>query len=428
MQKWDAWRTAVHRPATAQSGISVTLTTTNTFQRNRSVGPRLTPRRRITSLQFNILNMRIKQHAIGSPKWWKSLISGMVKLGCEELADIPFSYGKPTFLRRKGVDWHDLWYKTGKDNPKRKRRGEPPRFSRRVTKAVNTLRETPKGRVAFLTTINAIGLSAWEALDLVGSEGRRLESFIRRRFPHAVFVLFPEVDLLLAKNVKTDLLPDRSWRRNTPDNHVVYKIHLHGLISVPGMTPPEVERAFKFTKSGKRSRLYSGNNQVRALPLEKEPGSRSSTPDVLGIAGYATKLHYRPPVKERMLEGFAEWVWLNHRITSDAGLIRTGGTNHAVMDYCRDCECHFPIGDLCKCEPVFEQDDFYELRDGGPLGDCPGDDSGVGNDSGIDINSDPRSICSSGENISKEKNFGLVALLRPVVSWLQILAGYIRGP
>ncbi len=53
--------------------------------------------------------------------------------------------------------------------------------------------------------------------------------------------------------------------------------------------PTEIERAFKCTANGKRSRFYSGASQVRAIPVEAAPGFKDGTPDVEGISGYATK-------------------------------------------------------------------------------------------------------------------------------------------
>ena len=97
--------------------------------------------------------------------------------------------------------------------------------------------------------------------------------------------------------------------------------------------------------------------------MDSEPGSRTATPDVLGVAGYATKTQFRPPVDTRMLEGFAEWVWLTHMITSDSSLIKIGGVNTGIHHYCKSCDTYHQPDDDCGCEPLFVEDDFFGFND-----------------------------------------------------------------
>ncbi|PID46351.1 MAG: hypothetical protein CSB47_04570 [Proteobacteria bacterium] len=83
--------------------------------------------------------------------------------------------------------------------------------------------------------------------------------------------MFPEVDLKVAKDVDAALLPQAEWKLDFDPKQRIFKVHFHGLIFVPGFKPTEIERAFKCTANGKRSRFYSGASQVRANPGRSSP-------------------------------------------------------------------------------------------------------------------------------------------------------------
>lgn len=337
--------------------------TKKTFAANASAGPTMLPQGRVTSLQFNVWNMQVGRHKIGSSRWWSALIKNLVKLGYSELANVPFFRGKPAFLRGKHNSLRGLWNKSANTCPGKKRRGQPPRFNRRVMRILDLLKKCPLGYVSFVAVVTSIALTKEEALAFAKRDGERIDRFIRNRFDHPIWIMMPEVDLHLAKPIRTDLLADRAWRVGVADNRMVYKVHFHGIIYVPAKTASDVEAAFKTGRNGKRSKVYSGNNQVRAIQMDREPGNRTPTPDVYGVAGYATKTHYKPPVDRRMLEGFGEWVWLNHMITSDASLIRIGGFNAGIHHYCKSCDTHHRSDDDCECEPLIVEDDFYGFDD-----------------------------------------------------------------
>jgi hypothetical protein len=59
----------------------------NPFARNHSEGPTMKPTNRVTSLEFNISNMRIGRLKIGSASWRRALYKQLNQFGFEELAD-----------------------------------------------------------------------------------------------------------------------------------------------------------------------------------------------------------------------------------------------------------------------------------------------------------------------------------------------------
>lgn len=333
----------------------------STFKYDISIGQTQEIEGLVRPLEFNIMNMRVGKHSVGTKKWWDQLFKALKKLGYRDLNDIEWSYGKPKFLRDRFSLLREQWAHSGKDNQKRKRRGKAPVFALRIKKIIDLLRQCPIERLSFVTVVCRFAKSKEEALEMVQEEGRRLEQFIRRRFDHAAFVMFPEVDLVMAKKTPVYLLPFKGWKDGIPDNQLIYKVHFHGVIHVPSMGSRKVEEAFRRTANNRRTKSYSGTNQVRSLPLKFEPGQGSMTPDVLGISGYATKKHYRPPVMMRMLEGFADWLWLTHKIYQDDSLIISGGATDGIWEYCGDCETYYRPGDGCECGPIHSIiDDFYD--------------------------------------------------------------------
>lgn len=94
--------------------------------------------------------------------------------------------------------------------------------------------------------------------------------------------------ILLADDIADGLVVHSGWRTGIRGDRRVYKVHFHGMIYVPGMTQRQVERAFRFGRSGKRLKRYSGHNQVRAKEMNADA---NGAPDVEGIKGYATKFH-----------------------------------------------------------------------------------------------------------------------------------------
>lgn len=199
-----------------------------------------------------------------------------------------------------------------------------------------------------LTVNTSYALSREEALEAFRVDAKRLAQFIRRRFPDAIFVLEPEFDQKLVKDVQCDRYANANWKAGLDPQQQVYTVHFHGVIYVPGMKPEEVELAFERTANGKRSRHYGGASQVRALPMELEP--ETDIPDVENFLRYAEKCHFRPPVLERMLEGAAEWFWLTDKIQSDSSLIVLGGTRKPVQIYCSECKTKFAKHTACKCD------------------------------------------------------------------------------
>lgn len=175
-----------------------------------------------------------------------------------------------------------------------------------------------------MTVVTDIACSKEDALSLVQTTGNQLDRFIRRRFNDAVWLMFPEVNVKLARDIADGLVVHRDWRRGLSGDRLVYKVHFHGMIYTPGMSSRDLEQAFRFGRSGKRFRHFSGHNQVRAIDMRE---NLESGPDVEGVSGYATKNHFKPPVASRMLEGAAEWVWLTYQILSDSRLVKIGGVN-----------------------------------------------------------------------------------------------------
>ncbi len=316
----------------------------------------------MTSLEYNIQNMRMGHFKKGSDKWLKRATKVVQKLNYDELSDLDVRRGKPWFLQDSGPVLRGLWKARKSGVPKGKARRASDRFSGRALKAMRKIHECSLGNVGYATVVTSISLTKEQALQAVQTDGQSVSRFIRNRFPHAIWIMFPEVEQVLVEDVADDLLLDRSWREGMADKAVCYKVHFHGMIYVPGGVPRSIELGFHTHRSGKRISRFSGVNQVRVLPMYADPDEKDVRPDVIGVAGYSTKKHYRPPTDERMLEGYAEWVWLTDKIASNPNLVITGGVNGPIKDYCSSCHSFFPIDDTCQCGPLCEVDDFYGFQ------------------------------------------------------------------
>lgn len=336
-----------------------------TFRSNVSrSSDRLTPTKAISQLRFNAMNMRVTKKSIGSKAWMEELLGAVRLMEIPELLHLVGTTSRPRtpeFIQRRQYASVQSWIQSAYLNPHKKRMGKPQRLTQRVGKAVKLMRQCPRSWTSWTTVVTSVATTKENSLKQIEADGKQLASFIERRFENAVYLLIPEVDLVLAMNIQSGLFPIAQWNRDLDPNQVVYKNHFHCVIYVPGMKPDEIEHAFKFTSNGKRSRLYSGANQVRALHVDVEPGSRDNTPDIFGCAGYSEKRHFRPVVNHRMLESFAEWLWLTDKIESNPNLVIVGGMRRGIKRYCRICETTFPLEEKCQCKPVFKVvEDFYD--------------------------------------------------------------------
>jgi hypothetical protein len=208
-----------------------------------------------------------------------------------------------------------------------------------------------------LTVVTTPALSRQAALTAIAEDGKKLAAHIERRFPKAIYILVPEVDILLAKNVSASLFADARWKKGLGRHQIIYKVHFHNIICVPSMTTAEVQSAFYVTPTGKRSKNYAGANQVRALEISNEESDTTKGSDIYNCFGYATKGHFRPPVMDAMSECFAEWLLLTDEISSNQKLIVTGGSVRGIFKYCSECNFYYRPDDSCKCKSTITIDD-----------------------------------------------------------------------
>ncbi|PCH74710.1 MAG: hypothetical protein COC12_03425 [Rhodobacteraceae bacterium] len=256
----------------------------------------------MTSLVYNIANMKMSRMELGSPEWIKFATAIIEKLGYTELQGIENRYGKP-------------WFMSGRKMPKR------------VGKIADILTKCNSDNVFAFTIITTITLTKEEAITHANKDGAALSGFIRNRFPNAVWLLTPEVDIKLASDIIADITPDRSWANDLNKNHLVFLVHFHGLLFVPTHSQKDVVYGFLHHRNGKRVKHYSGNRQIRIQNMYTRDGKVDLLTETNNVIGYATKCHYRPPTKLRMLEGYPEWVWVTNKIATNNLLIRTGGSS-----------------------------------------------------------------------------------------------------
>jgi hypothetical protein len=224
---------------------------------------------------------------------------------------------------------------------------------------MKVLRGAPLSRTGFITVVASFEGSEEQAILAAEKEARRLDAFLRRRFDHPVCLLFPEIDQKVAKEVDAALIPKTKWKLEYDEKQRIFKIHFHGVIYVPGLSPDEIEQAFQTNQNGKRNKLYSGANQVRVIPVREAPGFDDGTPDIEGCCGYATKYHYNPPVKERMLEGFVSWLIVTDAIIQNPRSIVCVGIQSGIQKLCKACETYHEIDSSCACEPILQQDETF---------------------------------------------------------------------
>lgn len=324
--------------------------------RDSSLGPRIEAPKRVSSLKKSILNQRIAQHKIGSLPWKAALNRAHAEHGFEAPGDV---LGVRKKRRRTSTARDQARTAKGKSNSKQPARRERQMLKPRVERAIAELELCPAENLHFLTVVTAFATSLDDAKKQIVEGGLRLNRFMRRRFKHAKWLLFSEVDQLLSKDVAVDILSDPKWKDDIPGNFLLYKVHFHGPVFVPGMNSHEVEAAFKRTESGKISKLYRGNKQVRVIPVRIVEDAGKKTPDVKGVVGYSTKFFFKPPVISRMFEGYPEWVDLARFIKSDSRSTLIGGFDRVISDdrlpcddtlsVDRDCDVNHTCG---PCPPL----------------------------------------------------------------------------
>lgn len=312
--------------------------------RDLSIGPRIEAPKRVSSLKKSILNQRIAQHKIGSPPWKAALNRAHAEHGFEVPGDV---LGARKRRKRTYTARDQAWIVKGKRNSKQHAQRERRKLKPRVERAMAELELCPAENLHFLTAVTAFATSLDDAKKQIVEGGLRLNRFMRRRFKHAKWLLFSEVDEVLAKDVAADILPDPKWKDDIPGNFLLYKIHFHGPVFAPGMNSYEVEAAFKRTGSGKISKLYRGNKQVRVIPIRIMEDAGKKTPDVNGVVGYSTKFFFKPPVMSRMFEGYPEWVDLTQFIKSDSMSTLIGGFDRVISDDRLPCDDHLSVDRDC---------------------------------------------------------------------------------
>lgn len=310
------------------------------FRSNVSNATELVPGNRMVPLAYNIWNMRIGIQEIGEQPWWDLLLETSRRLGILQLDGVIGSVSSPRVPGFQVLRQHpevQLWIDSKRKRSDRPRQGEPKHLSRAELDVARAFKSPPFERLTWLTVNVAVGANLDDAYTLLCDERRKLDQFLRRRFNHAAYYLLPEFDVKLIRDVDDGLFPVPRWKSRYVTNQLVYKVHFHGILYVPDMGPDAVEVAFQRTKNGKRSRMYSGTNQVRCKPLEVSPGTTDAEPDTEGAISYVKKYKFVPPVMRRMHEGFSEWLVLWQRIYDEGGLAISGGLRKPFMRHCPDC-------------------------------------------------------------------------------------------
>lgn len=309
-----------------------------------TLGPKLVPPKRVPSLKRSVLNMQIAQHKIGSLPWKTALRRALLEHGFEAPS---FAPNTKTRKKCRYTAKDVAWLAKGHGKSKQHSRSDEPKLEPRVERAVARLEACPGEFLFFITVVSAFGMSVEDTKIRIAEEALKLNRFMRRRFKHAKWLLFCELDEVLAKDVAADILPDPKWKDDIPGDMLLYKIHFHGVAYIPGKNAPEVEEAFKRTESGKISKMYRGNKQVRVLPLYLVDDVGKKVPDVKGVVGYSTKSFFKPPVPSKMFEGYPEWVDLTQFIKNNSHPTLIGGFNNDTFEYCYVCSKHFPMGHNC---------------------------------------------------------------------------------
>lgn len=312
---------------------------------DHSIGEIHVPSSPLFELAYNIENMKLGKMELGSKKWWNFIAKVIHQLEYADLDHVFNGRFLPQFIADRLDPEYRKWATSRMQARNERREGQSLQYNRRIIRAMQVLMDAPLGQLAFATVVASFEGTEEEAIAEAEKQAKRLGQFIRRRFKDAVSLMFPEVDLKVAKDVSASLLPTVGWKLRFDPKQRIFKIHFHGLIYVPGYSPSDIEQAFKRTANGKRSRLYSGANQVRVIPVEEAPGFNDGTPDVEGIAGYSNKYVYNPPVKARMFEGLASWLLVTDAILKNSKTIVVTGVRAGVRmaEESRDADVREPV-------------------------------------------------------------------------------------
>lgn len=282
---------------------------------------------------FDGINGAVAAHAKGSKRWKKAIPAQVRKLRIGALEPILGTPEKP-----KTPDWWDGKVRKRKPsrpcpNPEWKKPAKKPsnqsKLSPRFDAAITAIGSMGTQHQFFLTVVTTIQFSHEDAIAAALHDVTQLDQLIRRRIPGAMYILTPEVDLYMVRDLDAGLLPDATWRNGLDPSMICYKVHIHAPVFAPGHTAASLEKVFTTTATGKRSRLYSGANQVRVIDTHIIEVNGQQVSDIRGCVGYSRKSHYRPPVDKRMMEGAPEWFLVADEIASNPKMIKIGGLRKA---------------------------------------------------------------------------------------------------
>lgn len=223
--------------------------------------------------------------------------------------------------------------------------------------------------LSFVTTVTSAQFTIQTTRDALVADGKQLEGFLRKRMPNARMVLVPEVSIHRLSEMNDGLFPDARWKMGKSPDQVVYKVHFHCVFYCPGKTHQVVESELKYYGNGKRT-PYSGEQQVRALPLSNNPqrsvrkpdALEDQKPDVLGVLGYSTKGHFKAPNKKSTFDAFAEWLVIQSFIHDNDDLIRVINMRKKLT---LPCDCGTKRLENQKCQSCHDKTwlivdkDFY---------------------------------------------------------------------
>ena len=298
---------------------------------NVSIGPTIPVPTAVSPLHFNIANQRVGQHKIGKIAWKRELVHQTrllnqpelhVIIGTPESPKDPFKivFGRAPAVPKKpsAQPVEDVLRLRKRKHPKRA-------LSMPLEAAVADLQVCDPKHTGFVTAHVFIVSDYRTAYDRAREAKKVLQQLLNRNFPghKAVFVI--EVQQKLVAEIPASLIADNSWLQGLAGNHLVYDIHTHGVLYSPGHLTGEMADAFTFTPKGKRSRIFGGARQVHVEPLYSVVEDGKTILDVRGIVEYGTKNHFRPAVITRQLEGFPEWLKVQHQINNDPSLALISG-------------------------------------------------------------------------------------------------------
>lgn len=356
------------------------------------VGLELKPARTFP-LVDNIHKKRISKRDIGSNKWLQAQLLLARKKNYRELKPLIGTQAAP--ITPPAIKHLEKGYKRplvlGGSNPWVVGQKLP----KRLEKAALRLRECPREWLSFVTIVTSAQFSIEATKEALEADGKKLERFLRKRMPNARMVCVPEVSIHRLSEMHDGLFPDARWKMGKSPDQVVYKVHFHCVFYCMGKTPRYVEHCMQFHKSKKRT-PYSGDQQVRALPLKAEPnsGRRKSDarhkPDVLGVFGYSTKGHYKAPNKKSTFDAFPEWLVIQSFIHDNDDLIRVINMQKKLSLTCSCGTKHLENTECQSCENTTSRnfvDEFYndDLESETVTDDSITSDSEYGSDNHIEV-------------------------------------------